>query len=225
MSIVTVAAPDSMLRVARAGSGRRFSRITPSDARSERAGNRYDVVGGGVLYAADELRTCYLETLARFRPTPRMRELLAEPDVEESGFMVCGGVPQDWRLTRRSFELVPSDALPFVDVEAPETLQQLESELSSVLVSLGYHDNLDISDVRNRDRRLSRAIAQWAFTAQDAEGEALYSGIRYASRLDTAATCWAVFEGTVMDERAVTSIERADPSLEAVADQWGLRIF
>lgn len=139
--------------------------------------------------------------------------------------MVCGGVPQDWRLARRRFELQLHDALPFVDVESPETLQQLESELASALVSLGYGENLDISDVRNRDRRLSRAIAEWAFTAQDADGGALYSGIRYVSRLDTASTCWAVFEGTVISDRRVESIERTDPDLQAVADQWGLRTF
>lgn len=214
-----------MFRVARADGAARFSQISPADNRSAKAGNRYDVVGRGVLYAADEVQTCFRETLARFRPTPKMRQLLQDADSDESGFMIVGGVPQDWRLQRRVFILSSENALPFVDVENPATLQALEEELSSELVSLGYTVNLDLSDVRNRDRRLSRAIAAWAYTAQDDTGEPLYSGIRYHSRVDDSKVCWAIFDGTGIRVERVHSIELDDADLEYVCHDWRLRPY
>jgi RES domain len=225
MAVTTVDPPDFVLRVARVDSSLRFSRITPADSRSDKAGNRYDVVGGGVLYGADELQTCYRETLARFRPSPRIYELLREPDPEEPHFMVCGGVPQDWRLNRRIYRLALENALPFVDVESPETLAILEAELAPALVRLGYTKNLDLSDLRNRDRRLSRAMAEWAYTAQNEAGDALYSGIRYCSRVDESKVCWAVFEGTTIFEASYRAIELTDEVLQEVARIWRLRIF
>lgn len=225
MPIETVPAPPALRRVARTDGATRFSRISPADNRSAKAGNRYDVVGGGVLYAADTVETCFRETLARFRPTPRMRQLLAEADPDEPGFMICGGVPQDWRLQRRVFTLSLDDALPFVDVENPATLQLLEEELSQELVSLGYTANLDLSDVRNRDRRLSRAIADWAYTAQDETGEPLYSGVRYHSRVDDSKVCWAVFDGTTIRVEHVQSIDLDDQDLQRVCHDWRLRPY
>ncbi len=164
---VGVPAPATVYRLARHDAALRHSRITPIDNRSGSSGNRYDVVGGGVLYAATEVRTCYSETLARFHPTPKMRELLRKADPDEPQFMLCGGIAQDWRLQRRVFALSLRASLPFLDVETPATLSYLEGELSSELLALDYAGNLDLSDVRNRDRRLSRAIAAWAYTAQD----------------------------------------------------------
>ncbi|MEO8829036.1 hypothetical protein [Lapillicoccus sp.] len=134
-------------------------------------------------------------------------------------------MPQDWRLQRRVFILSSENALPFVDVENPATLQALEEELSSELVSLGYTVNLDLSDVRNRDRRLSRAIAAWAYTAQDDTGEPLYSGIRYHSRVDDSKVCWAIFDGTGIRVERVHSIELDDGDLEYVCHDWRLRPY
>lgn len=225
MSIATADPPDSIFRVARVGGARSFSRITPSDGRSGRAGNRYDVVGGGVLYGATDIITCYRETLSRFRPSPRMRALLAEPDADESQFMLCGGVPQDWRLTRRVYTLRVDNALPFVDVEDPGTLDQLERDMAPTLVSLGYTGNLDLGDLRNKDRRLSRAIAEWAFTAQDEMGLALYSGIRYYSRVNQSKECWAIFEGSDVSETNSTAIDSADPILDEATRTWQIRLF
>lgn len=217
--------PEIIYRVARVESGLRFSEITPEDSASGTSGNRYDVAGGGVLYAATEVRTCFAETLARFRPSPKIRSLLKEADPAEAHFMVCGGVPQDWRLRRRIFELEAGAALPFVDVEDPGTLTILERELCSQLMSLGYAENLDLADLRNKDRRLSRSIAEWVYVAQDADGSPLYSGIRYCSRVDASKECWAIFDGTPVVERTRRSIELVDPDLETIAKLWDIRPF
>lgn len=213
--------PHAIFRVARSRGLLTFSRITPEDAELRTAGNRFDVPGGAVLYAASTVIACYAETLARFRPTPRIREKLSD----EPGFMVIGGVPRDWRLQRSVAEIKVDGALPFLDVEDPGTQDYLSEVLHSRLVALGYTDNLDFSDVCNRDRRLSRAIAQYAYTATDEDSRPVYSGIRYSSRLNPAWECWAVFDGTpheLVEERA---IELHDTDLQEVAKIWNLTLF
>ncbi|OHT78125.1 hypothetical protein BKG69_15880 [Mycobacteroides chelonae] len=37
--------------------------------------------------------------------------------------------------------------------------------------------------------------------------------------------CWAVFEGTTVNEESRRSIAINDPDLAELADMWGLRIF
>ncbi len=217
----TATPPDKIYRIARRGGLRRFSTIDPVDAALKNAGNRFDVVGGGVLYAGTTREACYGETLARFRPTPKIRDLVKD----EKGFMVVGGVPRDWRLQRTVGTLELTQALPFLDMESPDTHAYLSAELASELVSLGYEESLDISDVSNRDRRLSRAIALRAYTATEVDGTPMYSGIRYISRLGGGWECWAVFEGTQVDILGEESIELSDPDLQRVAKRWDLTIF
>ena len=93
-----------------------YAEIELADAALPKAGNRYDVVGGGVLYFATKVQGCYAETLARLRPTARVRAVLRDED----NFMLCGGVPQDWRFRRLQVGVTLEDALPFVDVEHPQ---------------------------------------------------------------------------------------------------------
>ena len=174
-----------------------------------------------MLYAGTTPEACYAETLSRLRPTPRIRDLVKD----ERGFMVTGGVPQDWRLQRTIGDLVLGDPLPFLDVEAPATHEYLSEALATELVALGYEDPLDLSDICNRDRRLSRAIALHAYTATASDGTYMYSGIRYMSRIATAWECWAIFQGTRVEVAAQRAIELSDPDLKKIADLWGLRLF
>jgi hypothetical protein len=218
-----VDAPPTVFRVARRDGVLSCSRIDPADALLPDAGNRFDVPGGGVLYAATRLDACYAETLARFRPSPRIREVVKG---EKDGFMVTGGIPQDWRLQRVRAVLGIEEALPFLDVEDPRTHGFLSEELSPMLVALGYGgQELDFSDLCNHDRRISRAIAEYAYTAHDDDGSPTYSGIRYMSRIDPRWECWAIFEGTKVLEIERTKIELHDPDFEAIVDMWGLRAF
>ncbi|MGI8887526.1 MAG: RES domain-containing protein [Nocardioidaceae bacterium] len=48
-----------------------YSTISPTDAELPKAGNRFDVPGGGVLYAATTRAGCFVETLARFASSGR----------------------------------------------------------------------------------------------------------------------------------------------------------
>jgi hypothetical protein len=217
----TATPPPVIHRVGRRGGLLSYSTISPVDAALTKAGNRFDVVGGGVLYAASTRAACYAETLARFRPTPRIRALLGD----EPGFMVTGGVPQDWRLQRTVGDLELRDPLPFLDVEDPATHEYLSDVLAQDLVSLSYAEPLDFSDVSNQDRRLSRTIALHAYTATESDGSPTYSGIRYASRISPDWECWAVFEGTWVEVVDQHPIELDDPALQEIADLWGLRLF
>jgi hypothetical protein len=182
----TAIPPENLYRVGRNSGLMNYSTISPNDATLPKAGNRFDVPGGRVLYTASSRAGCFVETLARFRPTPTMRELIGD----EPGFMNAGGVPQDWRLQRSMATLTVQDPLPFLDVEAAATHAHLSDVLASELVRLGYADNLDLSDVTNQDRRLSRLIAQHAYTAVDEDGNPIYSGIRYMSRVGSQWECW-----------------------------------
>jgi len=213
--------PESVYRIGRTGDLLQFSSIRPDDAALPKAGNRYDVPGGSVLYAATSVRACYGETLARYRPTPKMRELLKD----EEHFMVCGGVPQDWRLRRAIGTVSTSEALPFIDVDAPETHAYLSDVMAPQLVALGYEENLDISHIRNSDRALSRAIALVAYNAVGDEGYFTYSGIRYSSRVNDQWECWAIFDGTDAYLTSQRPIELNDPDFQCVTEMWGLRGF
>lgn len=218
---VVVDIPPNVYRVCRAKDPLRFSRISPEDNELDTAGNRFDVPGGGVLYAATGAAACYGETLARMRPTPKIRDLLKG----ETGFMVAGGVPQDWRLQRVLATIETADALPFLDVEAADTATFLSEQLAPQLAALGYTDNLDVAAIRGPNRLISRAIARYAYTASNELGELLYGGVRYLSRLDTAWECWAIFEGTSLEVGAQAAIEAHDPHLLKLAAKWDLRIF
>jgi hypothetical protein len=207
--------------VARRGALLKYSEITPVDAALQ-AGNRFDVPGGGVIYAGTDLQACYAETLSRFRPTPVIRAAVGR---EDEGFMVTGGIPQDWRLRRTAGVLNLPSPLPFLDVEDPATHAHLSEVMAAELLSLGYQENLDVADVRGDDRLLTRAIAEYAYTATELDGSPLYSGIRYLSRVNTAWECWAIFDGTEIDVVEEGSIELTDPCFMEVVDMWGLRAF
>ena len=209
--------PETIWRVARLEKGLEFSRIDPVDAVSSGEGNRFDVVGGGVLYAATDVEGCYRETLARLRPAPGMREL----DEDGQGFMAAGQVAASWRETRRRFALALVRPLPFIDVEAQATWNALEGETGVLPETV---DRLDVGLVRGPDRVLTRAIASWAYTQTDGDGLPLYSGIRYLSRAGNFE-CWAIFDGTVVVEpEPAGEIVTSDVDLRSVCKAYGLTI-
>lgn len=222
MNPKVVNAPASVYRIGRNGDPLRFSEIRPEDAALPRAGNRYDVPGAGVLYVGDSRAACFGETIARFRPAPAMIELLGdEPD--DPHFMPLGSIPQDWRLQRTIVELEIDPTARFVDVDAPETLGWLTQKLQQHLRAAGYDEPLDIADIHNKDRHLSRLIASLIFTTSNTEGDFVYDGIQYRSRVGSHWMCWAVFRGTRVTEISRASIDEFDTDLVEVAKMWNLR--
>lgn len=208
-------APEELWRVARLGKGTQFSEIDPADALSRNAGNRFDVVGGGVLYASTHIEGCYREVLARLRPAPGMSSL-----DEDKGHMSAGNVAASWRENRRRFALAVPDALPFVDVEHQDTWTVLEATMTMPPGVL----HLDVGHVRGPDRTLTRAISTWAYAQTDDEGKPLYSGVRYLSRTGEFE-CWAIFDGTTVLETAPAGeLKKDDPALVRVAQDYRLTL-
>jgi hypothetical protein len=168
-----------------------------------------------VLYAATRRRGAFLETLAAFRPS---LEALARLRRMESGLAPrAAAVPADWRRRRAlgRFHLRPGQR--WLDLRTPETHEALRQDLPSTLLDLGQED-LDLSGLVGPDRRLTQAIARWAY-------EAGFSGLAYTSRLDSRLVCWAIFEGAEFEViGAPEPIELNDPDLVAIARLFNLAL-
>lgn len=154
-----------VFRIARRDSPLALSRISVADAEMPLSGNRYDVSGGGVLYCATDLEGCYAETLARYRPSPR---IIAALGLQTDGYMNVGSVPADWRLRRVTTRVICQEPLPFVDVEDPRTLATLSELLAKDLVAaLDMDQPLDVSLMRGRNRLVPRLVSRWAYVQQN----------------------------------------------------------
>jgi len=143
--------------------------------------------------------------------------------------MAAGEVPADWRQERVAVRALirPSEAVPgvrFLDVESLQTRRELRTELAPLLAYYEIGD-LDVATVRGGDRRITRWISKWAFDQRDANGKAVYAGIRYLSRLSSEWECWAVFQDVGIAERERRDITRENPSLRRVATDFGLTVY
>lgn len=220
--LLEVESPPTLWRVAKYGYGENFSYIDALSAAGD-GGNRFDVPGGGVLYACTEPLGCFYETLSRFRThIAGKTNNAAAAAAMDTDLMAPGNVPKEWRDARRKFEVEVLDAAPFVDVEAEETRAFLCENIPDTLATFDAVE-LDISDIRGKNRRLTRAIAKWVYLCVDEDENPLYSGIRYISR-HNGRECWAIFDGTETLIKGMSSIERHDDDLELVRNLWGLTI-
>ena len=66
--LITRTAPELLHRVGRPSDTIYFSEISPDVDADPEAGNRFDVLGGGVTYAATKPKAALLETLQKFTP-------------------------------------------------------------------------------------------------------------------------------------------------------------
>lgn len=230
MAVEAVAAPDEgVWRVGRAPDPLATARpLSPSSLDNKSTGNRFDSPTGAyrVLYFASTLDGCYGETLARFRPDPRMKALVKQ-EWADLGFMRVGDVPADWRQRRIAVHVTfpPEDRFRhgahFLDVESLETREVLRTELASSLAFYGY-DDLDVPTVRGGDRRITRWIGQWAYEQTTESGARRYAGIRYLSRLSSDWECWAVFDDVSIVELNRRPILPTDEAFVRVARRYGL---
>jgi hypothetical protein len=215
-------APSVVKRITRPIEPTAFSRVGAVEARRARQGNRFDVAGGGVLYAATDASTCFHEVCSRFRPSPFYKNLDTSLDAA-AGFQI--GIPGDWRFNRRVYDLRVETELPFVDISDYRTWKWLEGRLRGLLYERGL-EHIDAKDVYSDDRTLTRAFAGEIYTATCDDARPMFAGIRYESRLNNGE-CWAIFEDsavevTVLEERVI-SID--DPDLDAWARQWDVPLL
>lgn len=213
-----VDAPETLWRVELASRSLDFAHINAVDAAGA-GGNRFDVPGAGVLYAATAPAGSFAETLARFRPSTDL--LLKMKDLPDDGLGLPGDVDSSWRSLRRLKSVRLVEPLKFVDVDHPSTHTFLTEHAASELLGVGVK-NLDVAILRSADRRITRAIAAWIYSNVDEHDRSLYSGIRYASRLGDYE-CWAIFDGTEVQLDDEVRLEDGHPDLETVAQTFGLR--
>ena len=210
---------SELWRVGRTANPLRFSSIQAEDAASPTGGNRFDVPGGEVLYAATTAEGAFAETISRFRPTAASLLMRAEPGEH---LMDVGAIPAEWRDCRRLVRFSLSEPLPFLDVDQPATHTFLTAQMAPTLDALGIA-NLDIATLRGPNRLLTRAISEWAYTVQDEDGEFLFGGLRYESRLGPHE-CWAVFSGALIVPTVDMPIGTANDALQTTAREYGLTV-
>ena len=212
--------PATLHRVERIAPPLVFSRINAIDAALDSAGNRFDVPGAAVLYAATTAAGAFAETLARFRPSASLAAKIARAGGSRPP--AHGQVPPSWRLTQRLRRFTTRNALPFVDIEHPATHAHLTEHAHELLLQRGI-SALDVATVRGPSRLLTRGLASWLYSQTDARGRPRYGGIRYVSRLGDFE-CWAIFDGTAVEIIDEASIELDDAELRKVAALFRLDV-
>jgi hypothetical protein len=168
-----------------------------------------------VLYASQQRRGAFLETLAPFRPSLEAMAALQSVTGTETEIPV-GALPQSWRESRVIAKLTLAAGQRWLDLRAVETRETLRAELASELLQLGFTD-LDLSGVVGPQRELTQRIARSAH-------EQRYHGLVYSSRVDASVSCWAIFEGARFEVDAAEPIRRDDPDLVAVAQLFNLAV-
>lgn len=248
--LVAVSPPaDGMYRLAR-GPAEPFA--PPDWYRADEDGtfgNRFDDPGAEegrlpnerfrTVYCATQRAAAFGETVARFRPSPRLLTYLDAIDDDEPVAASLAGavdpedhrrglIPADWRLRRRIGQSVLDPALAFVDIAAAETMQHLRAALAPLAASLGL-DDIDLSALTSQQRRLTQGAARYVYEQRGPSGRARYAGLRYPSRLNPHEwECWAIFDDRIRHQRGwpglPASIFPDDADLMAVTTLFTLTI-
>ena len=149
-------------------------------------GNRFDDPQGNyrVLYAATQRVSCFVETLARFRPDI---SLIAELQAiaGEDDYVPLGTVPSDWCEPRMMGEATVTGT--YADIYGAGWVSHLRHELASECVVLGIKDLDDSVLQQGEPRRLTQLASLKV-------NEAGLDGIYYRSRYGHDLENWALFE-------------------------------
>ena len=190
--------------------------------RRYRGGGRFDDPKHqfGVLYVADNLRACFLETLDPFRPDRALLQRLLT--IGGEGFVPQSGLIPNGFFTRLIGTLRLEEDQRWLDLRAgaPDSAVALSREPAIVtrLPELGYGKRFKPGDLVGSDRRLTQIVARWGY-------EHGYAGLAYSCSHDLRLDCWAVFEGAAFTAAAPpVPIEPDDPDLIAVARAFELTL-
>lgn len=176
--------------------------------------------GYRVLYFASQPAGAYGETIAQFRPS--LKTLTQHAG--SAPLTSPPSVPRDWRVARRLGAAVLSVTLHLADLDAAETMQALRPALAPVAVRLHLPD-IDLSVASGPQRELTQEAGLHIYSRKDPNGQPLYAGIRYISRLHRGWECWALFEDRVAHHTLrVDPIAADDPNLYEAARILGLAI-
>lgn len=198
-------------------------------------GGRFDAPNGEfatVYFATDAYGAC-LEKLAPLRPHIGLADRLAaelDDDADpEYDYPLATQVPSEFCSDHVFVTARVEPATRFIDVDSPDThraLHDRSADFSDDLRALlEEHDlaRIDRGTFLTHVRPLTRHLALALYTLF---GEDPVVGLRFASSLDPAAECWAIWdtgENYVVD-RDQAPIDFTNTSLRAAAHQLGLAV-
>jgi hypothetical protein len=172
-------------------------------------GNRFDDPDAQyrVLYASTYLVTCYMETLARFRPDFRLMQELQAMD-GDNDFQPIGVVSDDWFENR--FIGMANVEGKYADLYSPGWVSYLRPKLYQVCRDNGLHE-FDVSVLMQAEKRI---VTQMASSFVYDLGS--FHGIYYTSRHGHGLENWALFEfkAVVHPEHEVRQVSKDDPALK-----------
>jgi len=179
-------------------------------------GNRFDDPEGyyRVLYASTQKRSCYLETLARFRAD---LSLLAELNEIEgkNDFLPLGTVPREW-CDERLLGFAHADG-DYADIYASGWILLLRHRLAGECVRLGVSD-LDASVLQQHAPRRITQLASLEARRRN------FEGVYYRSRFGHDLENWALFEPFRISNAAAEAIAADDATFLEALQMLGLRV-
>ncbi len=168
-------------------------------------GNRFDDPSGyyRVLYASSQRLSCFLETLARFRPDLALLVELNEIEGEDD-FVPLGQIPREW-CDRRMLGACTARG-SYADIYAVQWVSHLRRTLAAECLKLGFED-LDVAVLQQGEpRRLTQLASLEVFKAG-------MDGIHYRSRYGHDLENWALFEPfqiSVTDDAKAIALNDSD---------------
>jgi hypothetical protein len=186
-----------------------------SRAKDGTFGNRFDDPESEyrVLYASSHEVSCFLETLARFRPDLTLLEELKEIKGDDD-FLPIGEVPLNW-CDIRVIGTASADG-NYADIYAAEWITLLRRRLVSDCLRLGIQD-LDAAALQNSS---PRTLTQLASRIVYDMG---LSGIYYRSHYGHNLENWALFEPCRIHRMKSRRVTADDPALAETMRILGLK--
>ena len=179
-------------------------------------GNRFDDPESyyRVVYASSHEVSCFIETLARYRPD---LTLLAELEAIEgdNDFFPLGTVPSEWCANRALGRAFAEGQ--YADICGGEWITHLRRRLASECLRLGIPD-LDASVLQSGlSRRITQLVSRVAY-------EQGYPGICYRSRYSHDLENWALFEPFRLHDATSEPIDNDRPAFREALRILGLRL-
>ncbi len=186
-----------------------------SRAKDGTFGNRFDDPESDyrVLYAASQEVSCYVETLARFRPDLTLMEELCEIEGNDD-FLPVGEVPLEW-CANRVIGTASAEG-NYADIYALEWIALLRRKLVSDCLRMGLRD-LDASGLQNSSpRRLTQLVSRFVYDMG-------LAGVYYRSRYGHNLENWALFEPCRIHQTKSRRVTTDDAALAKAMEILGLK--